>query len=227
MLLNTVYWGVIVSIGIYFLCEKMRKIFKSAILNPLLFSSFFTIIFLSVFNIDYTTYYDKVSIIEYFLTPATVCLSISLYEQIKILKHNYKAIIIGVLSGIVMSMVSILLFSILFKFSHTMYITLLPKSVTAAIALGISEELGGISSLTVPIVIMTGITGYIIAEKVCNIFKIVEPIAVGLAIGSASHVMGTAKALEIGEIEGAMSSLSTVISGILTVIIASFFSHLY
>lgn len=210
-----------------FLCENLKKIFKFPLLNPLLFSSFFTIIFLLVFNIDYTTYCDKVRILEYFLTPATVCLAISLYEQIEILKHNYKAIMIGVLSGIIMSMVSILIFSMLFKFSRTMYITLLPKSVTAAIALGISEELGGMSSLTVPIVIMTGITGYIIAEKVCSFFKIVEPIAVGLAIGSASHVMGTAKALEIGEIEGAMSSLSTVISGIFTVIMASFFSHLY
>ena len=114
----------------------------------------------------------------------------------------------------------------MFSFTHQMYVTLLPKSVTAAMGVGISEELGGISSLTVPI-IMTGITGNIIAERVCRLFRINDPVAKGIAIGTASHAMGTAKALEIGETEGAMSSLSIAVSGIVTVLLAILFAKIY
>lgn len=108
-----------------------------------------------------------------------------------------------------------------------MYVTLLPKSVTAAMGMEISEELGGISSMTVPIIILTGITGNIIAEKVCRLFGINDPIAKGNAIGTSSHAMGTAEALEIGETEGAMSSLSIAISGIVTVLLAGIYSKIY
>ncbi len=108
-----------------------------------------------------------------------------------------------------------------------MYLTLLPKSITAAIAMSLSQEIGGIPSLTVPIVIMTGITGHILSSIVCKTFKITEPIAKGVAIGSASHAMGTAKALEMGEVEGAMSSLSIAVAGIMTVLYSFIFIHLY
>ena len=131
------------------------------------------------------------------------------------------------MAGVFAGMTSILLFSMLFGFSHIIYITLLPKSVTAAIAMGISEEMGGIPSLTVPIVIMTGITGHIISDKICRIFKIDEPVAKGIAIGTASHAMGTTKAMEMGEIEGAMSSLSIAVAGIITVIAVNIFSFFY
>lgn len=224
---NTVYWGVVISISLYLICNYMQKRVKSIFLNPLLFSVVFTILFLLFFKIDYTCYYEKAVYLQYLLTPATVCLAIPLYEQIKLLKKNIKAIILGIISGVFTSMISVLLFCIIFSFSHVMYITLLPKSVTAAIAMGISKELGGLESLTVPIVIMTGITGNMIAEKVCRLFKIHEPIAKGIAIGTASHAMGTVKAIDMGKIEGAMSSLSIAISGIVTVIIATVFSYIY
>lgn len=224
---NTVYWGVLISIGSYVLCHYLQKKFKSILLNPLLFSVLFTVLFLVCVKIDYDSYYEKASFLQYLLTPTTICLAIPLYEQIKLLKNNIKAILGGIVSGVFASMISILIFCIIFSFSHTMYITLLPKSVTAAIAMGISEELGGIESLTVPIVIMTGITGNMIAEKVCKLFKIKEPIAKGIAVGTASHAMGTAKAIEMGEIEGAMSSLSIALSGMITVMAASIFSYIY
>ena len=163
----------------------------------------------------------------YLLTPTTVCLAVPLYEQLKPLKENLVAIILGIMSGVIACLFVILGFAFIFNFSETMYATILPKSITAAMAMGVSEELGGIPSLTVPIVIMTGITGNIIAELVCKIFRIKEPIAKGLAIGSASHAMGTAKAMEMGEIEGAMSSLSIAVAGVLTVIGTSVFSYLY
>ena len=164
---------------------------------------------------------------HYLLTPATVCLAIPLYEQVQALKKNLFAILVGIGSGVIASLSSILAFSSLFKFSNEMYLTILPKSITAAMGMGVSEELGGIPSLTVPIIIMTGITGNIIAEFVCRVLRIKEPIARGIAIGSSSHAMGTAKAIEMGEIEGAMSSLSIAIAGVMTVLGATVFSYLY
>ena len=227
VLSNTVYWGVLISIGSYLLCKYLQKKFHIILFNPLLFSTVFTVIFLLVFKIDYNTYYEKSDYLYYLLTPTTVCLAIPLYEQIKPLKSNFSAIIIGISAGVLASLCSIMIFSAMFHFSHEMYLTLLPKSITAAMGMSVSEELGGIPSLTVPIIIMTGITGNIIAEKVCKLLRIKEPIAKGIAIGSASHAMGTAKAIEMGEIEGAMSSLSIAVAGVLTVIGASIFSYFY
>lgn len=227
VLSNTVYWGVLISIGSYLLGKYLQKKFHIILFNPLLFSTVFTVVFLLVFKIDYNTYYEKADYLYYLLTPTTVCLAIPLYEQIKPLKSNFSAIIIGISAGVLASLCSIMIFSAMFHFSHEMYLTLLPKSITAAMGMSVSEELGGIPSLTVPIIIMTGITGNIIAEKVCKLLRIKEPIAKGIAIGSASHAMGTAKAMEMGEIEGAMSSLSIAVAGVLTVIGASVFSYLY
>lgn len=227
VLSNTVYWGVLISIGSYLLGKYLQKKFHIILFNPLLFSTVFTVIFLLVFKIDYNTYYEKSDYLYYLLTPTTVCLAIPLYEQIKPLKSNFSAIIIGISAGVLASLCSIMIFSAMFHFSHEMYLTLLPKSITAAMGMSVSEELGGIPSLTVPIIIMTGITGNIIAEKVCKLLRIKEPIAKGIAIGSASHAMGTAKAIEMGEIEGAMSSLSIAVAGVLTVIGASIFSYFY
>lgn len=224
---NTVYWGILISVVSYFLGSFLQNKFHIIIFNPLLFSTVFTVLFLILFNVDYSTYYEISDYLYYLLTPTTVCLAIPLYEQLKILKENFIAILFGVLAGTFAGLSSILVFSILFDFSHNMYVTLLPKSITAAMAMGISEELGGVPSLTVPIVIMTGITGNIIAKGVCKTFKIKEPIARGIAIGSASHAMGTAKAIEMGEVEGAMSSLSIAISGIFTVAGATIFSNFY
>lgn len=227
VLSNTVYWGVLISIGSYLLGKYLQKKFHIILFNPLLFSTVFTVVFLLVFKIDYNTYYEKADYLYYLLTPTTVCLAIPLYEQIKPLKSNFSAIIIGISAGVLASLCSIMIFSAMFHFSHEMYLTLLPKSITAAMGMSVSEELGGIPSLTVPIIIMTGITGNIIAEKVCKLLRIKEPIAKGIAIGSASHAMGTVKAMEMGEIEGAMSSLSIAVAGVLTVIGASVFSYLY
>lgn len=221
---DTIYWGVMISIGSYVFAKILQNKFHFILFNPLLFSTVFTILFLYIFDINYNIYLEKAEYLNYLLTPATVCLAVPLYEQIKLLKENFFAILVGSLSGILAGMVCILLFCSLFQFSHTMYVTLLPKSVTAAMAMGISEELGGISSLTVSVVIMTGITGNIIAELICKVFNITDPIAKGIAIGTSSHAMGTAKAIEMGEIEGAMSSLAIAMAGVITVIGASIFA---
>ena len=149
-----------------------------------------------------------------------------LYEKIDMLKHNWKAIIAGIMSGVLTTLFCILAMSILFGLSHSEYVTLLPKSITTAIGMGVSAELGGYSTLTVAVIIITGLIGNIFAPSVCRLFRLTDPIARGIAIGSSSHAMGTSRAMEMGEIEGAMSSLSIAVSGLLTVVGASVFAQL-
>ena len=192
--------------------------------NPLLISIILVMAVLLIFHVDYETYNEGAKYLSYLLTPATVCLAIPLYEQLEQLKKNVKAIVAGILSGVVTSLCSVLILAFAFGLSHEEYVTLLPKSITTAIGMGVSEELGGIVTITVAVIIVTGVLGNIIAELVCKIFRIHEPVARGIAIGSASHAIGTARALEMGEVEGAMSSLSIAVSGLLTVIGASVFA---
>ena len=162
--------------------------------------------------------------LSYLLTPATVCLAVPLYRQLTLLRKNLKAVIIGIVSGVLASMVSVLVFAKLFGLSHSQYVTLLPKSITTAIGMGVSEELGGLVTITVAVIIITGVLGNVIAEAVCKIAKIEEPIAKGLALGTSAHAIGTAKAMEMGPVEGAMSSLAIAVAGLLTVITASVFA---
>lgn len=162
--------------------------------------------------------------LSYLLTPATVCLAIPLYQQIVLLKKNMMAILLGIIAGVLSSLGSVLALSFVFGLEHEYYVTLLPKSITTAIGMGVSEELGGIVTITVAVILITGIFGNVMGETICKLFHIYEPIAVGLAFGTSSHAVGTAKALELGEIEGAMSSLSIAVAGILTVIGASIFA---
>ncbi len=221
---NSAYFGVAISIFIYFICTKIKSKIKTELINPLLLTIIFIIIFLLVFNIDYEIYNSSAKYLSYLLTPATVCLAIPLYRQLELLKKNLKAVIIGITSGVIASLGSILVLSFLFGLSHVEYVTLLPKSITTAIGIGISQELGGIPTITVAAIVLTGNLGNAIATSICKLFKIKEPIAVGLAIGTSSHALGTSKALEIGEIEGAMSSLSIAVAGLLTVVFASIFA---
>ena len=223
---TSVYAGVVVSLLAYMLGVYLRKKFDIAILNPLLVSVVVTILVLVAGKVDYDIYYEGAKYISWFLTPATVCLAIPLYEQLTLLKKNLKAIIIGITSGVLASLLTVFLLSLLMGLSHKEYVTLLPKSITTAIGMGVSEELGGYVTITVAVIVITGVLGNILAEPVCKLFRITEPIAKGVAIGSSSHAIGTAKAMEMGEIEGAMSSLSIAVAGILTVIGASIFSKL-
>jgi len=202
----------------------MKKKFKLAILNPLLIGTICVIGFLLIFRIDYEEYNEGAKYISYLLTPATVCLAVPLYEQLSLLKKNFMAVAVGILSGVLASLVSVLALAKLFDLNHQQYVTLLPKSITTAIGMGVSEELGGLVTITVAVIVITGILGNVIAEFICKIFKIHEPIAKGLALGTASHAIGTAKAMEMGQIEGAMSSLAIAVAGLLTVIGASVFA---
>lgn len=222
---ESLFFGVFISFVSYGIGTLLKKKFKIALFNPLLIAILLTVASLLVFHIDYEVYNEGARYISYLLTPATICLAVPLYEQFELLKKNMTAVIIGIVTGVLTSLGSVLILSVLFKLDHNAYVTLLPKSITTAIGIGVSEELGGYISLTVAVIIITGILGNIFAESVCRLFRITEPIAKGVAIGTSAHALGTSKAMEIGEVEGAMSSLSIVVSGILTVIGASIFSH--
>ena len=223
---EAVFLGVFITLGAYFLGIYIKQKWKLAIFNPLLMAIIFTMIFLLVSRMPYDVYYEGAKYISYLLTPATVSLAIPLYEQFEPLKKNVRAILVGIVTGVLSSMLSVLLLAVIFHFDHQEYVTFLPKSITTAIGMGVSEELGGYVAITVAVIIVTGIIGNMIAESVCRVFHITEPVAKGIAIGSASHAVGTTKAMEMGEVEGAMSSLSIVLSGLLTVFGAMIFAHL-
>ncbi|MDY5845044.1 MAG: LrgB family protein [Bariatricus sp.] len=222
---NSVFFGVILSLAAYGIGTFLKAKFKMALFNPLLISIILAIAVLVVFKVDYTTYYEGAKYISYLLTPATICLAVPLYEQLELLKKNWKAIFAGILSGVLASMGIILIMALICHLTHEEYVTFLPKSITTAIGMGVSEELGGYVSITVAVIIITGVIGNMCAESVCRIFKITDSVARGIGIGTASHAIGTARAMEMGEVEGAMSSLSIVVSGILTVIGASIFAN--
>ena len=214
---ESLFAGVTLSLLSYFIGSVLKKKFKLGIFNPLLISIIITIIVLAVSGVDYDVYNQGARYLSWFLTPATVCLAIPLYEQWSLLKKNYKAVVVGIASGVLTSLTTVLVLSKIMNLSHAEYVTLLPKSITTAIGMGVSEELGGY-------VTITGVLGNIFGELICKIFRIKEPIAKGLALGSAAHAIGTAKAMEMGEIEGAMSSLSIAVAGILTVVLSSVFA---
>ena len=220
--LDSAFAGVSISLIAYMAGVFLKKKFKIGVFNPLLISIIVTMVVLIAGKVDYESYNAGAKYLSWLLTPATVCLAIPLYEQIQLLKSNFAAIILGIASGVVTSLLTVLVLSMLMGLTHEQYVTMLPKSITTAIGMGVSEELGGYVTITVAVIV---VTGNILAEFICNVFKITEPIAKGVAIGTSAHAVGTAKAIEMGEIEGAMSSLSIAVAGILTVIGASVFAN--
>lgn len=223
---ESMFAGVTISLLTYMLGVQLKKKFKSGLINPLIISIGISIIVLLVFHIDYEVYNAGAKYLSYLLTPATVCLAIPLYEQLEMLKKNWKAVLAGLLAGALTSMTSVFCMAYLFHLDHAEYVTFLPKSITTAIGIGVSEEFGGYVTITIAIIIITGVMGNMLAEVVCKVCKITHPVAKGLAIGASAHAMGTAKAIEIGAVEGAMSGLAIAVSGIFTVIFAPFFASL-
>lgn len=222
---ESLFFGVVISLAGYEAGLFLKKKTRSPLCNPLLIAVIFVMLALFVCRVDYSEYYEGGRYLSYLLTPATVALAVPLYRQIELLKKNLAAVLTAVCAGVLSSLVTILLLSKIFGFTHEQYVTLLPKSITTAIGMGVSEKLGGMVTITVMVIIVTGILGNVIAEGIFKLFRIHEPVAKGLALGTAAHAIGTAKAMELGEVEGAMSSLSIAVSGILTVIAASVFAQ--
>ena len=218
--------GVALSLLAYALGVVLKKKFKLGIFNPLLISIAATILVIVFGKVDYEVYHEGAKYLSYLLTPATVCLAIPLYEQWELLKKNVKAVIAGLVTGTITSLTTVFVLALICRLSHEEYVTLLPKSITTAIGMGVSEELGGYVAITVAVIIITGVLGNMLGETICKVFRITEPISKGLAMGASSHAIGTAKAMEMGEIEGAMSSLAIAVSGILTVLLSSIYACL-
>lgn len=224
LVMSCASFGVAISLLAYFAGMQLKKKFKLGIFNPLLISIILVMVFLLVTGVEYDTYNSGAKMLGWFLTPATVSLAIPLYSEVDRLKKNIKAIMISIFVGSLTSMGCIFIMALLFGFNHAQFVTFLPKSITTAIGMSVSQELGGIVPITVAAIVITGILGNVIAESLLKIFKITDPVAKGLAIGTSAHAIGTAKAMEIGETEGAMSSLSIVVAGIITVIGANIFA---
>ena len=217
--------GVVVSLAAYGVGVVLKKKWKYSIFNPLLIANILVIGLLLLLRVEYQVYYRSAQYLSYLLTPVTVCLAIPLYQQLDQLKRNLPAILTGVLSGVLAGLASIFAMSKLFSLSHEVYVSLLPKSITTAIGMGVTEELGGYVPITIAAIVITGIGGNMMAPFLCRIFRITHPVARGVAIGTSAHAIGTARAMEMGETEGAMSSLAIVVAGLLTVIAASFFAQ--
>ena len=224
---TSLFAGAALSLLGYMLGAFLKKKCKNPLLNPLLISIIISIVVLVVAGVDYETYNASAKYLSYLLTPSTVCLAIPLYEQLPLLKKNFVAIVLGIFSGALTSVVCVFVLSKLMQLSHEEYVSLLPKSVTTAIGIGVSEELEGYVTITIAVIVITGILGNLFAEIVYKIFRITEPIAKGVGIGTSSHAMGTAKAIEMGEVEGAMSGLSIVVAGIFTVILGPIFANFH
>ena len=227
MLINSAYFGFIITIIIYYLSVQIKNKTKISLLNPLLLTTILIVAILLICNIKYDTYNNGAKYISYFLTPTTVCLAIPLYKKVKILKKNIIAIISGILSGVVANAVVIVILVKIFGMSNEIGASLLPKSITAPIAIGVADELGGLSSITVFAVILSGIIGAVIAPTIFKILKIKDEVSQGLACGTAAHGSGTTTALELGEVQGAISGLAISITGLITTVIAPIVNSMF
>lgn len=209
--------GFLASIMVYFIGLQLYKKYSIAILTPNIFAIVLLIILMLTFKIPYEYYQPADKLISYFLKPAIVVLALPLYRRLpKLLEHKL-AILTGVTSGIIISSLTIILFARLLDYDSLMTISLLPKSITTPMGIEVSKDLGALVPITVLAILLTGVFGTVIASKVVALGRITHPVAIGVAIGTSAHVLGTTKALEMGETEGAISSLSLAIAGVLSV----------
>lgn len=207
-------------------CYLYKKT-KLELFNPLFISQALIVLILLKFHVSVEDYNKGGQYISFFLTPATVVLAVPLYKKLKLLQENAVPIIAGITIGSVCGMISIVLLGKLFNVSIILKKSLIPKSVTTPIGISISSQLGGISAVTVAAILITGIFGAMAGKFICKIFRIRDKIAFGVAMGTASHALGTTKAVEIGETEGAMSSLAVGITGLITVLLAPLIIRLF
>lgn len=216
-------FGIVLSVAAFAAGTAVNRRVKSPAANPLLIAIALVIIVLKVFHIPLSAYNAGGDIITMFLAPATVVLALSIYRQIEILKKHFLPILAGCLVGALTSMGSAFLLCKALRLDQQLTASMIPKSVTTPIAMEISRQGGGIVPVTVAAVIVTGILGAIFSPLLIKLFRVGNPVAAGVAIGACSHAVGTSRAIELGEIQGAMSGLSLCVSGILTVILALFF----
>lgn len=210
---------VLLTLLAFRLGQILQQKTKSAVCNPILVAVILVLLFLKGTGMELSIYQQGASMLSWLMTPATVCLAISMYEQFQVLRKNTPVILAGVAAGAVSCLVMVLLFGILVRFDRTLILSLLPKSVTTAIGVPLSQIVGGMASVTTAAIILTGITASILGPWLCRLFRLTDDISRGVAFGTAGHVIGTAKANEMSQLTGAVSSLSLVVAGLLTALV--------
>lgn len=219
ILSQTSLFALVLTLGAYEIGLWLQKKTRSPVCNPILIAVALIIVLLLALDIPVSTYQAGCGAFSWLLTPATVCLAVPLYEQIRILRRNLGAIAVGVGGGTVVSIAGVALLCRLFRLDRVMLASLLPKSITTAMGIAVSAQMGGMVAVTTAVIIATGILGSVFGTMLCGIFRIHDPIAQGVAFGTASHVIGTSRASQISELTGAVSSLSLVVAGILTALL--------
>lgn len=216
------FFAVALTVTAFCIGAACQRKWKIAILNPILIGAALVMLTLWVLDIPVQQYQQDCKLLTYLITPATICLAIGFYEQLQKLKKHLRAILIGVTGGTLASLLSVWLLSRLFGFSQVLTVSLLPKSVTSAIGVVLSEQAGGVGALTTAIIIITGIFGNAVGPALSKLFRLGDPISQGVGFGTASHVVGTSRAAEISPLAGAVSSLSLTLAGLITAVILSF-----
>ncbi len=201
----------------YYLGIKVYKKTNSQVLSPLVSGSLIVLAIMSVFKIDMESYNEGAKMISFLIGPATVVLAVPLYKNIELVKKRWQSILVGITVGLMAGFVTIYVLSRAFGINYEVMASMMPKSVTTAISIAISEKVGGVMGLTVTFTILTAIVGSLVSGFIIEKLKIEDPIARGIGIGTSAHAMGTAKAMELGEKEGAFASVAITLAGVLSV----------
>lgn len=217
---------ILVTLGGFQVGLLLQRKFKTPLLNPTLVSVVTVLLFLMATGMENKDYQASTSAMSWLMTPATICLAIPMYQQFQVLKKSLLPILVGVAAGTVACMASVLGLCLLLRVDSSLTLSLLPKSVTTAIGVALVELAGGLPAVTTAAIIITGIFGNMMGSLFCKLFRITDPVAQGVAWGTASHVIGTTRANEVGQLVGAVSSFSLVVAGLLTAVLFPVFSGL-
>lgn len=222
LLTGSGFFAIGLTVAAFCVGQVCQKKWKKAIFNPILIGAALVMLILWLLDVPVAQYQADCAPLTYLLTPATICLAIGFYQQLQRLKRHLLAILVGVVGGTLSSLLSVWLMAKWFGFQDALTVSLLPKSVTSAIGVALSEQAGGIGALTTAVIIITGIFGNVCGPLLIKVFRLEDPVSQGVAFGTASHVVGTSRAAEISPLVGAVSSLSLTLAGLITVIVFSF-----
>lgn len=222
LLTGSGFFAIGLTVAAFCVGQACQKKWKKAIFNPILIGAALVMLILWLLDVPVAQYQADCAPLTYLLTPATICLAIGFYQQLQRLKRHLLAILVGVVGGTLSSLLSVWLMAKWFGFQDALTVSLLPKSVTSAIGVALSEQAGGIGALTTAVIIITGIFGNVCGPLLIKVFRLEDPVSQGVAFGTASHVVGTSRAAEISPLVGAVSSLSLTLAGLITVIVFSF-----
>lgn len=222
-------FGLLATLAGFLFFTQVQSALKAARLswlapwfNPVLLTIATLAVSLSYFNIDYKTYLQGSGILTLLLYPATVSLAIPLYRNLPLLKRHFGSVSLGILVGVLVNAAIVPFLSKLLGLDSAMLLSLLPKSITTPIGMALSSQIGGIPEITVPVIVITGILGIVLGPPLFKTLHIQHPVARGIALGTASHALGTSKAIELGDVEGGMSGLAIGLTGLATAILLPF-----